>query len=339
MKKYIAFSCLSVMVYSASAIAAYRAEFTVKTASYTNPIYISRNAPPLSEIATINLGTYNGWSWTDTEGVIGLGVHLPGNITPNSPKVGDAYISEFGNSGIGYTLNATINGTCSGSAFVDGQQTMDGNQGNRIICTTNEPNGRYSVSLRMTLYKLREYVEPQTIPTSWVAMLLLFNNGYISNDSVRRPEPRIYLNPLHIISNGCEVSDKTINVELGQVSQSSFTGVGSVSPESTTDFNINLNCDSSSPIRIWFDGIPDESQTPGTISLTNANSTQTAKGYGIQVNYQDNPIRLGEVMTITDNNTVNGNVIIPLQASYIQTSNRTDPGKADGTLQFTMQYY
>ncbi|MBG3038671.1 fimbrial protein [Proteus mirabilis] len=339
MNKYITLGCLSVLLYTSTTFAEYRVGFTTKTVGYSNTIYVSRTAPILTELATIDLGSYHSWTWWNITGPVQAGIYLPGYLSASSPKVGSAYVRELGSSGIGYTLQGNISGGCSGSAYVDGQYNVDGNYSNRLICTSNLGSSNYTASLKMTLYKLRNDVKTQTIPSTWVAMMILYHNGgFITSDSYGTAEPKIYLSSLNIVSSGCEVINNNIDVPLGSVAKSSFNGVGSVSPDSLKNFNIDLNCDPVSPIKIKFDGTPDANQTAGTISLNNANDSNTAKGYGIQVKYQNQPIELGKLITVSENNN-SGNFSIPLEAGYIQTSETTTAGKADGTLQFTLQYH
>ncbi|MEQ4924044.1 fimbrial protein [Proteus hauseri] len=338
MNKYITLGCLSALLYTSTSLAEFRADLTTKTVSYTTPIYVSRSAPILTELATIDLGSMYAWTWWNTTGAVRPGIYLPGSLSASSPKVGGAYVKELGSSGIGYTLHGTISGGCSGSAYVDGQQNIDGNYSNRLICSSLLSRSNYSVSLKMTLYKLRDNVKSQTIPNTWVAMLILYNNGFITRDYYGNIEPKINLAPLTIISSGCDVVNNNINVPMGSVAKSSFNGVGSVSPDSINGFSIDLSCDPVSPIKIRFDGATDN-QAAGTIVLNNANDTNTAKGYGIQVKYQNQPIKLGQLMTISERNNSAGHYSIPLEAGYIQTSDTTKAGKADGTLQFTMQYH
>lgn len=191
----------------------------------------------------------------------------------------------------------------------------------------------------MKLYKLRDNVKTQTIPASWVAMLIIYHNGFITSDYVGKVEPKIYLSSLNIISSGCDVVNNNINVPLGAIPKSSFNGVGSVSAESIKNFNIDLNCDPISPIKIRFDGVADDQQTAGTIGLSNPTDSNTAKGYGIQVKYNNQPIKLGQLITVSEKNNNAGHYAIPLEAGYIQTTDTTTAGKADGTLQFTLQYH
>lgn len=340
MNKYITLGCLSAFLYTSTTMAEFRAELTTKTVTYSAPIYVSRSAPILTEVATIPLGTMNAWTWWNLSGgEVRPGIYLPGSFNASSPRVNGAYVKELNNSGIGYTLHGTISGSCSGSAYVDGQQNIDGNYSNRLICSSNATSGNYSVTLEMKLYKLRDNVKSQTIPGIWAAMLIVYNNGFITSDYTGKTEPRINLSPLTIISSGCDVMNNNINVPLGAVPKSSFNGVGSVSPESIKDFNIDLSCDPISPIKIRFDGVADSQQTSGTIGLSNPTDSNTAKGYGIQIKYQNQPIKLGQLITVSEKNSSSGSYSIPLEAGYIQTSDTTSAGKANGTLQFTMQYH
>ncbi len=96
MNKYITLGCLSALLYTSTAFAEYRADTTTRTVSYNNPIYVSRTAPILTELATIDLGTMYGWTWWNITGPVQAGIYLPGYISASSPKVGSAYVRELG---------------------------------------------------------------------------------------------------------------------------------------------------------------------------------------------------------------------------------------------------
>lgn len=132
-------------------------------------------------------------------------------------------------------------------------------------------------------------------------MLIIYNNGFQTSDSYGNMEPKVSIGPVNIISTGCEVLNKNILVPFNKIDKSSFSGVGSVSPNSVKDFQINLSCDPVSPIKITFTGTPvNNSMTPGTIALNNPTDVNTAKGYGIQVKYKNDPIKINQMMTIEE---------------------------------------
>nr|WP_282560359.1 fimbrial protein [Providencia alcalifaciens] len=169
-------------------------------------------------------------------------------------------------------------------------------------------------------------------------MFIVFNNKFITQDVFGNVEPKIWLSPINVIANGCEVKNRVINVAFGQVEKSGANEVGVTVANSRKRFKIELECDESSPIKIHFMGTADASGLEGTIALNNPNHQETAKGFGIQIKHRGKPIKLNQMMQISRSNKAQ-HYIIPLEASYIQTAEKTRGGKADGTLQFNLQYH
>nr|WP_282559389.1 fimbrial protein [Providencia alcalifaciens] len=169
-------------------------------------------------------------------------------------------------------------------------------------------------------------------------MLIVFNNKFIIQDAFGNVEPKIWLSPINVIANGCEVKNRVINVVFGQVEKSGANGVGVTLVNSRKRFKIELECDESSPVKIRFMGTADESGIGGTIALNNPNHQETAKGFGIQIKHKGKPIKLNQMVQISRLNQAQ-HYVIPLEAAYIQTAEKTRGGKADGTLQFNLQYH
>ncbi|EMG6529194.1 MULTISPECIES: fimbrial protein [Providencia] len=329
---------IPLLLYSQFGVAEFRAEFTNQLVNSNKTLYVSRTLPVGTFIGSVDLGTHSPWVWWNVTGNTEVGIYLP-NVSGNSRYIsGVGYVREVNSSGVGYALHGTVMSPCSGSAYVDGVNTKDGNISNRLICGSNASSARYTVKLRADFYKVGNNVKNQTLPTTYAAMLILFNNSFIASDSYGRIEPKVTIGPINIISSGCEVKNKSIDVPFGKVSKSSFTGVGSTSSVSKRNFQIQLDCDPISPIKITFIGSQDTSQTPGAIALNSLTDENTAKGYAIQVKYNGAPIKLNQLMPIVEQNNV-GQYNIPLEAAYIQTQSITTAGEANGTLQFNLQYH
>lgn len=338
MKKLSLIFCIPALLYTQFAFAEYRAEFVNRTKDVTKTLYVPRTLPVGGFIDSVDLGDYTPWVWWNTTGRTEVGIYLTG-ISGGTRKIpGVGYVREINSSGVGYALHGTVTSPCAGNAYVDGVDTKDGNISNRMICGVNSSSGSYSVKLRADFYKVGENVKTQTLPSISAAMLILFNNGFITSDSYGNLEPRVNMGPVRVVSSGCEVKNKTIDVPFGKVSKSTFSGVGSTSPDSKKNFQIQLDCDPVSAIRITFVGTQDASQTPGAIALNDLSDVNTAKGYAIQVKYNSLPIKLNQLMTLVEKNSA-GQYNIPLEAAYIQTQSATKTGKANGTLQFNLQYH
>ncbi|EPL9568031.1 fimbrial protein [Providencia rettgeri] len=339
MKKLGLIFCIPALLYSHFGFAEYRAEFVTRTKDVAKTLYVPRTLPVGSFIDSVDLGSYTPWVWWNVTGRTEVGIYLTG-LTASSRKIpGVGYVREINSSGVGYVLHGTVTSPCSGSAYVDGVNTKDGNLSNRLICGINSSSASYSVQLRADFYKVGENVKTQTLPSVTAAMLILYNNGFITSDTYGKTEPWVNMGPVKVISSGCEVKNKNIDVPFGSVSKSTFSGVGSTSPDSKKNLQIQLDCDPISAIRVTFVGTQDASQTPGAIALNDLSDINTAQGYAIQVKYKGEPIKLNQMMTLVEKNSTAGLYNVPLEAAYIQTQLATKAGKANGTLQFNLQYH
>lgn len=136
---------------------------------------------------------------------------------------------------------------------------------------------------------------------------------------------------------GCTVdpSSVALNVDMGQVTASTFNGVGSMSEAKT--FNIRLsNCQVGTAVNIRLDGAQ-VSTLPGVLGLTpSSGQTQVAAGVGIQLQMNGVPVTLNSPFLVQASAPA-GQLSIPLTARYIQTDNVV-PGQANSTVAFTMSY-
>ena len=143
----------------------------------------------------------------------------------------------------------------------------------------------------------------------------------------------------------CKVTTPSVDVFLGNVSVSSFNGVGQTSP--AAPLNISLTC-SGGAVGVGtsvFVTLTDQT-SPGNVSNTlTLSSASTAKGVGIQVLNGTTVISYGPDSNVVGNKnqwlagtTSNGVFNIPLTARYVQTDTTVKPGSANGRATFTMSY-
>lgn len=134
----------------------------------------------------------------------------------------------------------------------------------------------------------------------------------------------------------CSVTNPNITVTMGRTKNTDFSGVGSTSGDA--DFNINLNCDAATNVKMTISpgSSGGENATNGVLKLDNVGAN-TASGVGVQVLYNSAPVALGSRMTIATT-SADGAYSIPLKARYIQTGAQIVPGKADANATFTMTY-
>jgi len=143
----------------------------------------------------------------------------------------------------------------------------------------------------------------------------------------------------------CKVTTPSIGVFLGNVSASSFKGVGQTS--TAVPLNIALTCSGGATgvNANVFVTLTDQT-LPGNVSnVLTLNSASTAKGVGIQVLNGTTVISYGPDSNVVGNKnqwkagtTANGVFNIPLTARYVQTDTTVKPGSANGRATFTMSY-
>lgn len=139
--------------------------------------------------------------------------------------------------------------------------------------------------------------------------------------------------PTNITYKGCELSQENKQVQLDYVSHNSFTGINSKRAEQA--FNIQLTCDTNTPVKLFFDRNVFLSTGRAILPLS---SGSTARGIGIYItdgagNEIDPQSMVYDLRAQT--NIVN----LEFKGGYIQTEDIVTPGSADATLIFEIKYY
>ncbi|MFC0226141.1 fimbrial protein [Serratia aquatilis] len=235
--------------------------------------------------------------------------------------------------------------------------------------TTYSGTNFYSFSIRinavLSLIKIGA-VSPGTITGASLptVRLNLGPDPSVSN-SVIRVYNLSYAGSLNVVSQTCTTPD--VNVPLGSFETSIFTAVGTVTPWKDASITLN-NC----PRFYGYYNNSSYNTSPGSgattvgsavanilnVKLTPQNSiwdtvkgimnitsgTGAASGVGIQLAWGDKsgtpqPINWNQTYNYTPGNTTATTFKIPLSARYYQTSNTVTPGRANGNVTFTINYY
>ena len=142
-----------------------------------------------------------------------------------------------------------------------------------------------------------------------------------------------------IIDSACTVVNglsNPLNVSLGKVSKSAFTGSGSTT--STTRFSIQLkDCpETVTSASVTFGGTPDRNNKD---ILAVTSGTGSASGVGVQLlDKTENPLSLytaSAAYTLTPGTTTND---LQFGARYIQTGGTVSAGLANAASTFTIVY-
>ncbi|AZD67412.1 Pilin (type 1 fimbria component protein) [Pseudomonas chlororaphis] len=138
-----------------------------------------------------------------------------------------------------------------------------------------------------------------------------------------------------IVPVACSVTNTAINVPMGNVQRSTFTGVGYEG--NPVQFLIPLNCDAGTRVNFRIDATSDSSGVPGVMAINSSSTGNAASGVGIKITRNGSAVAFGTTVPVgvTANS---GAYNIPFVAQYYQTSNAVKAGQANGTATFTMTY-
>ncbi|WP_313275082.1 fimbrial protein [Stenotrophomonas sp.] len=187
----------------------------------------------------------------------------------------------------------------------------------------------------------------EVVGSGQVALPGLFARQYLEGDGPGKPVLTASFRGAgtSIVPPTCVASAGSANiaVDLGRVSSSSFTGVGSVSP--SRDFSIDLDCGSldkaGATIGVRLDAVQDVSGAPGVLRL--AAGADSAQGVGIQLLQRqgagESQVRFAENIVLATAPVSAGRLSLPMRARYMQTqAGQVTPGKGNGVATFTIQY-
>lgn len=146
--------------------------------------------------------------------------------------------------------------------------------------------------------------------------------------------------PFNMKVNTCSVqSSSIINVNLPTISANVFPNVNSV--YGRVPFSLTVNCANTTNLNITF---TDNNNIGQTTSILRPSSTSTAKGIGVQLQYNGNNISFGPdsaepgtTNQIVLNNNLTGIQTFPFAASYVRTGTVT-PGTFSAKATFTLSY-
>lgn len=234
--------------------------------------------------------------------------------------------------GIGYGVDINYVGRCEGRpGAIDGNNTIDGNPNTKGPCISlgfmDKP---HQASFKITYYKTAAQTGSGIVTGKPVAAFVLKNNAQRVN-----PEVAVNMTSFNVTTLACTVNNSAISVPMGTITKSSFSGPGTWPGDSNTkSFNIPLMCNANAKINLRIDG----SVQNANQGLLNINTTSNAaKGVGIQLLYQDNPLVIGKNISVGTTSR-NGDYNIALKSRYFQTASTITGGEANASATFTIIY-
>ncbi|WP_320727294.1 fimbrial protein [Enterobacter sp. 118C5] len=135
----------------------------------------------------------------------------------------------------------------------------------------------------------------------------------------------------------CEItSGNSLSFELGNVQAGQFTSVGTISDKTST-LDLKLNCDANANVNLTLNGTQNsDADDPGILALTNQGADGVAEGIGVQLIYNELPLKINERLLLKTSS--GGQESFPITARYIQTKNQVKPGIANATATLDITY-
>ncbi len=130
----------------------------------------------------------------------------------------------------------------------------------------------------------------------------------------------------------CQPVSTAFTIKMNRTTTMDFHGVGTTAGE--TPFFIAMMCDTGTKLSVALDGTRAGPPENGTVALTPASN---ARGVGLQVIYNGNPVTLGQTFD-ANITSAGGREQVDFRARYIQTGPIAQAGKADATVSYTFTY-
>lgn len=242
----------------------------------------------------------------------------------NNADYGASPVSEVRNTayqGIGIkwiSRNTTIPG---GTSITRTTASINNNTGNQLGVAKGSVT---AIEEEFTLVKT-DAISAGQLPAMTFIISSRGSGGYSPGGTVT-----ITLTQSSIQTVSCSVVNNMINVNMGTISTSAFNGIGSTA--SSTQFRIPVECDGNTPLSFTINGSSSDPQN-GLLTL---GSGSTVSGVGIQILYQDVPLRLSSAQSL--GTVSSGSFDIPLIARYYQIGSTVTAGTVNATATVTFTY-
>ncbi|WP_289997568.1 fimbrial protein [Photorhabdus laumondii] len=177
------------------------------------------------------------------------------------------------------------------------------------------------------------------IQTSDIKSGSILRRGLISSLSTSDGKKLINIkyNKDNIIgSQSCMTSTPYKEIKLGRINTSSFKGKGSTAGRN--NFHILIQCKDKNIPTIKFTGDVVSPSLNSIVKLHQYSEGKTAKGIGVQLLHNNNPVDMDTSLTITEWGGEKDLYYLPLTAHYYQIDDKVTGGKANATIHFTIEY-
>lgn len=136
----------------------------------------------------------------------------------------------------------------------------------------------------------------------------------------------------------CSITTPVLTFPIGDVLASKFgTSVGTIPSGAENTQNLGLDCDADANINVSLSGTqnPDVT-TDSVLALTGQGNSDVAKGVGVQLLYNNTPLKLNNNIVLKK--STGGQETFPIVARYYQTKTSVTTGKANASATLNLTY-
>lgn len=147
---------------------------------------------------------------------------------------------------------------------------------------------------------------------------------------------RVFLGSGQVIASACEVKSSVINVAMGDVMDSDFSGAGSTLAEKQFDVPIECKVSQQVSVNVSPGAAGSYTGANGVINLDDSESASTAQNVGLQILYGGTPVIFNTDISVGTADI--GTFTIPFTARYYQKTGTVSSGTANASATMTMTY-
>lgn len=143
--------------------------------------------------------------------------------------------------------------------------------------------------------------------------------------------------PIALNVLACSILNSSINVALDPINVNRFTSLGMT--DGDKKFTIGLDCDAGARINVSLSGTQNaDTSNNSVLALNNSDSPGSATGVGIQLLYDNNPLKLGDHIALKTSSGGNEFPVNAFTARYYQTKAIATAGEANTTATLNLTY-
>lgn len=144
---------------------------------------------------------------------------------------------------------------------------------------------------------------------------------------------------INVSTDKCTLATPALLFKFGNISIDDFSGSAGYSPDKTASQNLTLDCDPNANINITLVGAQNPDTSDATVlALTGQGEDGVAKGIGVQLLYEGNPLELNNLLNLKRSS--GGKEDFTISARYFQTKDKAliRPGTANSTAVLDITY-